>query len=409
MFCEFLALLRLSGLKVSMNEWLTLMEGLTQNLHSDSLLGFYYLARAVLVKSEADFDRFDAAFAYYFQGIETVDKLPQELMDWLSQPIPQRPFDKDEVDKKFGGKSLEEIIREFEERMKEQHEIHNGGSYWIGTGGTSMFGYGGYNPNGIRIGGESRHRSAVQIASAREFRDYREDTVLELRQFQIAFRRLRQFSSAVDGPKDVLDLDATIQETCDHAGQLNLVFTRPRRNSVKVLLLFDSGGSMDEFSRLCTTFFQAAHKSNQFHDLKTYFFHNCFYDYLYTDPSCGKASRIPTDWVLQNISSDYRVIVIGDAYMSPYELLSPGGCIDYFFDNDEPGIDWIRKFERRYERMIWLNPMPQSFWQSGYYRSTIEMVRQEIPMFPLTVQGLEAGLKHLMSARSFRKLPGAIG
>lgn len=397
MFYQFLSLLRLYGLDVSVNEWLTLLEGLRLNLHSDSLIGFYELARAVLIKTEADFDRFDAAFAQYFKGIESVEKLPQELNEWLSKLIPQVPYDKDEVDRKFGGKSLEEIMREFEERMQEQHEIHNGGSYWIGTGGTSMFGHGGYNPNGIRIGGVGRHRSAVQIAAERKFRDYREDTVLELRQFQIAFRRLRQFSAELDGPKDVLDLDETIQKTSDHAGQLNLVFGRPRRNTAKVLLMFDSGGSMDAFSQLCATLFQAAKKSNQFQDLKIYYFHNCFYDDLFTHPSCLRDSRVSTEWVMQNLSSDYKVIVVGDAYMSPYELLSPNGCIDYYVNNEEPGIDWIKKVKKRYENMIWLNPIPEKYWVDGYYRSTIEIVMKEVPMFPLSVHGLETGLKRLMA------------
>lgn len=399
MFYQFLTMLRLYGVNVSLNEWLTLMEGLEKNLHGDSLLGFYDLSRAILVKSEADFDRFDAAFAEYFKGIKSIEFLPKELEDWLSQPIPQKPYDKDEVDRKFGGKSLEEIMKQFEERMKEQHEIHNGGSYWIGTGGTSMFGHGGYNPNGIRIGGEGRHRSAVQIAADRKFRDYREDTVLELRQFQIAFRRLRQFSTAVDGPKDVLDLDATIQKTSDHAGQLNLVFDRPRRNSAKVLLLFDSGGSMDAFTSLCSTLFQAANKSNQFQDLQTYFFHNCFYDYLYTNPACLRSQQVSTEWVMQNLPSDYKVIVVGDAYMSPYELLSPNGCIDYYFHNEEPGIEWIKKVRKRYQKMIWLNPISERYWSNGYYRTTIEMVKNVVPMYPLSVHGLEMGLKELISPK----------
>lgn len=399
MFTDFFYLLRAYNLNVSLSEWMTLMEGLEKGLHMSSLTGFYYLARAVLVKSEADFDRFDGAFLQYFKGIESVKELPKELEDWLAQPIPQRPFDKDEVDKKFGGMDFEEIMRQFEERMKEQHEIHNGGSYWIGTGGTSMFGHGGYNPNGIRIGGESRHRSAIQIASKRTFRDYREDSVLDLRQFQIAFRRLRQYSTIDEGPKDVLDLPETIQKTCDNAGNLQLVMTRPRRNTVKVLLLFDSGGSMTEYSKMCATLFQAANKSNQFKDLKAYFFHNCFYDYLYTDPSCTPDNSLPTSWVLKNLPSDYRVIIVGDAYMSPYELLRPGGCIDYYFYNKEPGMEWIRKFTKHYERLIWLNPIPEKYWTYSYYPSTIQMIAEEIPMFQLSVQGLEDGLKKLMANR----------
>lgn len=393
MFSEFFEMLRAFGLKVSIPEWMTLMEGLEANLHNASLTGFYYLSRAVLVKSEADYDNFDAAFAYYFKGITPIEALPSELEDWLSQVLEQNPYDKDEVDEKFGGKTLEEIMKAFEERMQEQNELHNGGSYWIGTGGTSMFGHSGYNPNGVRIGGQSRHRSAVQIASQRNFRDYREDSVLDLRQFQIAFRRLRQFSAKDDGPKDVLNLEDTIKETCDNAGLLSLAFDRPRRNMVKVLLLFDSGGSMDDYSRMCSMLFQAANKSNHFKDLKVYFFHNCFYDYLYTDPSCLRSSQVSTHWVMNNLSEDYKVIVVGDAYMSPYELMVPNGCIDYYLHNEEPGIEWIRKVANRYKHMIWLNPIDEAYWEG---RNTMSMVKAEVPMFPLSVQGMERGLKQLM-------------
>ncbi|MEG2176223.1 MAG: VWA domain-containing protein [Oscillibacter sp.] len=398
MFSDFFFLLRASGLKVSLDEWLTLMEGLRLGLHGSSLTGFYYLARAVLVKTEADFDRFDGIFLQYFKDIQSLDQLPPELLEWLSKPIPQKPYDKSEIDAKFGGMDFEEIMRQFEERMKEQHEVHNGGRHWVGTGGNSLFGHSGYNPNGIRIGGESQHHSAIQIASERNFRDYREDSVLDLRQFQVAFRRLRQFSTE-DGPLDVLDLPETIEETSNNAGHLKLSFTRPRRNTVKVLLLFDSGGSMTEYSQLCSTLFQAANKSNQFKDLKAYFFHNCFYDYLFNDPSCSIHDRVSTEWVLRNLSSDYRVIVVGDAFMSPHELLRPNGSIDYFFHNRETGMDWIHKFVSRYKKMIWLNPLPQQEWDSRYYRTTISIIHEEVPMFHLSVKGLEAGLKKLMSAR----------
>ena len=338
MFTAFFYLLKDKGLPVSLNEWMTLMEGLDRGLEHASLTGFYYLARAVLVKTEADYDRFDQAFLEYFKGVEHVEELPKELLDWLSDPAPQADYDKDEVDRRMAELELEDLRRMLEERLAEQHERHDGGNKWIGTGGTSPFGHSGYNPKGIRIGGPGRNRSAIQIAGERNFRDFREDHTLDLRQFQVALRRLRQFSALDDGPKDVLDVDETIKETSDNAGQLSLVFTRERRNMVKLLLLFDSGGSMWPYSTLCTTLFQAVSKANHFKDLKVYYFHNCFYDKLYTTPGCYESHSVDTEWVLKNLGSDYKVIVVGDASMAPSELLSRGGNIYYWYgSSNEPG------------------------------------------------------------------------
>ncbi|MBE6992892.1 MAG: VWA containing CoxE family protein, partial [Ruminococcaceae bacterium] len=242
MFTDFFYLLRLHGMKVSFNEWMTLTEAMEKGLHGSSLTGFYYLARAILVKTEADFDRFDGTFLEYFKDVEQKE-IPKELLDWLSKPKEQKDYNKDDVDAAFGGMSPEDIRKMLEQRLKEQTERHDGGNHWVGTGGTSLFGNSGYNPNGFRVGGESTRRSALQVAAERNYRDFREDKALEMRQFQMAFRRLRQFSTRDTGPKDVLDLDATIRETCDNAGNLSLVFGRPRKNTVKLLMLFDSGGS----------------------------------------------------------------------------------------------------------------------------------------------------------------------
>ncbi len=398
MFTAFFYLLRAKGLNVSLQEWFTLLKGLQLKLHESSLTGFYHLARAALVKTEADFDKFDLAFTQFFKGIKAYDALPEELLNWLSEPIDSGDFD----EKAFAALSkldMDELRRKLEERLEEQHERHDGGSYWIGTGGTSPFGNSGYNPAGIRIGGSGRNRSALQIAGARSYLDFREDSVLEDRQFQVAFRSLRQFSSNEDGPKDELKLDETIDETSENAGRLKLVFGRPRRNSVKLVVLFDSGGSMINYARLCGALFQAASKSNHFRDLKTFYFHNCFYDRLYTTPACADASSVETEWVLQNLKSDYRVIVVGDASMAPSELLRPGGCIDYHRYNQEPGIEWIRRFRKRYEKMIWLNPVDLSEWEHGYGSMTMNIVKQEVPMYHLSVDGLHAGLKSLIAAR----------
>lgn len=398
-FSDFFYMLRAYGLKIALNEWSVLLQGLQLGLHDSSLTGFYYLARAVLVKTEADFDRFDLAFLEYFEGIVNYAELPQEFLDWLAEAKKQHEFDKEKVDRLAMQRDLEELRRMFEERLKEQKERHDGGSKWIGTGGSSPFGHSGYNPRGIRVGGKGGNFSALQVASKREFADFREDTVLEIRQFQMAFRRLRQFSTQEDGPKDELQLDDTIKKTSDNAGHLNLVFDRPRRNSVKLLLLFDSGGSMWSHTHLCNLLFQAAIKSKYFKDLKVYYFHNCPYDELFLTPACSHQSSVKSEWVMNNLKGDYKVIVIGDAAMADYELLEPGYTIDYYHKHTETGVEWIRRFGERYQKMIWLNPIPERLWERGFGHETIGIIRQLVPMYPLTVKGLESGLKLLMAAR----------
>lgn len=397
MFTDFFYLLRLRGLKVSPQEWQTLLQGLEKGLHRSSLTGFYYLARSVLVHTESDFDRFDQVFLEYFKNIKTFEELPPELEEWLSKPIDPVEYDPKKL--KNLGLDIETIRQMLEERMQQQTERHDGGTHWIGTGGASPFGNSGYYPGGIRVGGEGRSRSALQVAGERNFRDFRDDKVLETRQFQMAFRRLRQFSALEDGPKDELQLDDTIKETGDNAGQLRLVFGRPRRNTVKLLMLFDAGGSMWSYSSLCANLFKAVSKESKFKDLKTYYFHNCFYDNLYTTPSCHHSHSIDTEWVLSQLGQDYKVIVVGDASMAPYELLRPGGCSDYYTYNKEPGIDWIDKFLHRYDKMIWLNPVGPDYWNAGYGSETIRIIKERVPMYHLSLTGLQDGLKYLISAR----------
>ncbi len=397
MFTGFFFLLRARGLKVSLQEWRTLLEGLEKGLHGSSLTGFYYLARAVLVHTEADFDRFDQVFLEYFRDVQPFDELPKELEEWLSKPID--PVEYDPAALTNQGLDIETIRKMLEQRMQEQHERHDGGTHWVGTGGASPFGNSGYYPGGNRVGGQGRNRSALQVAGERSIREFRVDTVLETRQFQMAFRRLRQFSALEDGPKTELELDETIKQTGDNAGQLRLVFGRPRRNTVKLLMLFDSGGSMWEFTKLTASLFQAVSKESKFKDLKIYYFHNCFYDDLYTAPGCHHSTAVSTEWVLSQLGQDYKVIVVGDASMAPYELLSPGGCSDYYTYNKEPGIDWIGKFTGRYDRMIWLNPLPQENWEWGYGSDTIRIIKKAVPMYRLTLEGLQQGLKYLTAAR----------
>ena len=275
MFTSFFYLLRAKGLKVSLNEWMSLIEALDKGLHASSFTGFYYLCRSILVKSEADFDKFDGAFLEFFKDMELTDELPQELLDWLENPK-DKPGEEFDMERAMENEwlSQEEIQKMFLERLQEQKEEHNGGSYWVGTGGVSVFGNSGFSPRGIRVGGEGGQRRAFQVAGERKFRDFRDDNTLDIRQFQMAFRRLRQFSARADEARTEFDIDGTIRETCDNAGNLRVVYGRPRKNTVKILLLMDSGGSMDYYSRMCSALFQAVSKSNHFKDLQVFYFQN---------------------------------------------------------------------------------------------------------------------------------------
>lgn len=398
MFITFFYLLRARGLKVSLNEWLILIEALDKGLCGSRLIDFYHLCRSILVKSEADYDKFDMAFAEYFKGIETPADIPDEIWKWLDEEI-KIPEGFEKNYENFAQYDLEELQKMLAERIAEQKEKHCGGNYWVGTGGTSVFGHGGYNPQGIRIGGEGRHKSAVQLAQERNFRDFRQDHILDTRQFQLAFKKLRQFSTRLGGLKSELDIDGTVNETCDHAGMLRLVWDRPRQNAVKLLILFDSDGSMMPYSRLCSSLFQAANKSNHFKDLKVFYFHNCIYENLYTDPYCRRGHWIDTEWVFKNLGSDYKVIFIGDAAMAPTELMSRGGNCYVGLYNEVPGINWLNRFIQKYPKTIWLNPIPKAEWDNTYGSFTIMKIKEKFPMFELTIEGLEAGIKKLLVSR----------
>ncbi|WP_286030195.1 vWA domain-containing protein [Anaerotignum lactatifermentans] len=398
MFTAFFYLLRSRGLKVSMNEWMTLMEALDKGLHQSSFTGFYYLCRSVLVKSEADFDKFDGAFLEFFKGVEFEGELPPELMDWLTNPK-EKPGDQFDMERAMQNEwiSQAEIQKMFLERLEEQKEEHNGGSYWVGTGGVSVFGNSGFSPRGIRVGGEGGKRRAFQVASERKFRDFRQDNTLDTRQFQMAFRRLRQFSAKAEEAKTEFDIDSTIRETCDNAGKLKVVYDRPRKNTVKVLLLMDSGGSMDYYSRLCSMLFQAVSKSNHFKDLQVFYFHNCIYSKIYTDPQLRPKSVIPTEWILKNLSSEYKVIIVGDAQMEPSELLDPS-YYNYGARDNITGIEWLTRFREKYPHLVWLNPSERPYW-GGWWAKTYDIIRKDFDMYDLSIDGLNAALKKLMVNR----------
>ena len=395
MFEEFLYTLRRGGLKVSLTEWMSLMEALDKGLHRSSFTGFYHLCRCLLVKSEADFDAFDRCFLDYFQGVPAEEEVSQELLRWLDRPnAPLGAYDEQQAELNESLSRLE-IEALFQERKREQREQHNCGSYWVGTHGMSIFGNLGMSPAGLRVGGESRQRRAFRGAGERRYRDFRKDSTLDTRQLQVALRRLRQFSGLVDLPPTQFDVDNTIKDTADQGGVLQVRYKRPRENTVKVLLLMDSGGSMDYYSQLCSSLFQAVSKSGHFKDLKVFYFHNCVYGRLYKDPMLWTRESVLTDWVLSNLPGDWKVIFVGDAQMAPYELM--GGWYGRREDGSGPqcGMDWLKLLRERYRSSIWLNPSQRPEW-GEYWSQTYDAIAKVFPMFPLTVEGLEEGMKKLL-------------
>ena len=396
MFVAFFYLLRQRGLDVSPNEWMTLLEGMEKGLHHSSLTGFYHLCRAIIVKSEVEYDRFDQIFLEFFKDVPFKGELPEELMDWLNHPAQdlKRTLEELRAHGVFQDESLEELLRRLEERLKEQDAEHNGGNYWVGTQGYTPWGNSGWHPNGIRIGGESQHKTAMSVAGERKFRDFRKDNKLDTRQFQMAFRLLRQLSVQADSTDKELDVDATIHDTCENAGTLKIQYKNPRKNTVKVLLLMDSGGSMDYYSGLCSQLFQAATKSNHFKELHTYYFHNCISGNLYETPQIWGSGDVTTEWVLQNFDSSYKVIIVGDAAMSPYELREPHynwGTRSY----GPSGMEWLERFRKQYPYLIWLNPEPMPK-ESNYWTQTHYQLGQIFNMYQLSAEGLEQGMKRLM-------------
>lgn len=398
MFIAFFYLLRARGLEVSLNEWLTLLEGMEQNLHQTSLTGFYFLCRSIVVKSEAEYDRFDQAFAAFFKDVPYHGELPKELMDWLNHPAEDLKRSMEELKRQgVQDETVERLLALLEKRLQEQHEEHNGGSYWIGTQGKSPLGNSGWHPGGMRVGGTSQHHTALMVAEERRFRDFRRDNVLNIRQFQMAFRLLRQYSAQMEDAERVLDVDGTVRDTCDKAGVLHVRYQPPRKNSVKVLLLMDSGGSMEFYAGLCSMLFQAATKSNRFKELHTYYFHNCIYSNLYTRPTLDWDSTVPTDWVLKNYGGEYKVIIVGDAAMHPYELRDKH--YDWVAGDMSPsGLEWVERFKARYPYLIWLNPEPLPT-RPSFFSQTHLQLSQLVHMYDLSVEGLEHGMKRLLVRR----------
>ena len=394
MFEDFLYLLRRNGLKVSLTEWMALVEGMDQNLHDASFTGFYHLCRCLLVKSEADFDTFDRASLDYFKDVPFQQEVSQEMMNWLERiNIPTGEFDEQqsELNESLSALEIEEM---FQERKNEQREQHNCGNYWVGTHGMSVFGNMGLSPVGIRVGGQSVSRRAFRVAGERRYRDFRHDNTLDTRQLQVALRRLRQFSGLVDLPPTEFDVDNTIQDTANSAGMLKVRWKKPRQNTVKVILLMDSGGSMEHYVQLCSALFQAVTKAGHFKDLKIYYFHNCPYTRLYNDPTLNPGNATPVSWILSNLSPEYKLIFVGDAQMSPHEIFDP-----FPVQRDgEPssGIDCLHRLRERYCHAVWLNPSDRPEW-GDEWTASYDAIEGLYPMYPLTVEGIETGMKKLLA------------
>ncbi|MCH7517441.1 MAG: VWA domain-containing protein [Candidatus Dadabacteria bacterium] len=390
MFLDFFLLLKNDGIPVTIREYLTFLEALDKDVVEYSVDDFYFLGRTSLIKHEHHLDRFDLLFGYFFEGIEKIDmeefmKIPEE---WLKKSFVNKLTDEDkEMIKAMGG--LDKLLERLKELMETQKKRHQGGNKWIGTGGTSPYGAYGFNPEGIRIGQEeSRNRRAIKVWDKREFKDLDDGVELETRNMKMALRRLRILTR--EGTKEELDLDKTIDKTSRNGGLLELEMVAAKKNNVKVLLFLDIGGSMDDHIELCSRLFSAA--KYEFKHLENYYFHNCLYESVWKDNVRRWQEAIPTFEVLHTYNSDYKVIIVGDASMSPYELLYQNGSVEH--DNDEAGFVWLDRLKNQFSDMVWLNPVPIDEWK---YTESIGMVREFMKdrMFPLTMGGLQQAIKAL--------------
>ena len=402
MFTNFFYTCKAKGLNITLSEWLTLQQALDQGLAGSSLTQFYYLARMILVKSETDFDKFDMAFEETFKGIQSENEISKNMMRWLDKSElidmvdEEDRFRMNEQDGLFHDLDKDEVEAKFKERLRDQDSAHNGGSFWIGSMGQTSFGNAGGNMGGIRVGGQTGYQSAFQVIGARKYRDFRDDRMLDNRQFQLAFRKLRQFSTKLDIPKTELDIDGTIDKTCNNGGFLHIVMDKPRKNAVKLLLLMDSGGTMIPFSSLLNELFQAVHKSNHYKDVKTYYFHNCIYSKLYKTPECENGEWIDTEWMFRNLDSDYKIIIVGDAAMAPEELYSTTG--NYRGPNGGlSGWDWLLLLKRHYKKIVWMNPKMAP--GNAPWREAETAIKGLFPMYKLTVDGLNQAMIKLMLNR----------
>ena len=390
MFMRFFTELREAKLPVTLKEYLVLMEALDKAVIERSVDEFYYLSRSTLVKDEKNLDKFDRVFGHVFKGLETVAEgitadIPAEWLRALTEKFLTEE-EKAQIEALGGFEKLMEMLQE---RLREQNKRHEGGNKMIGTGGTSPFGANGYNPEGVRIGQDkSRHGKAVKVWDKREYKNLDDSVELGTRNIKVALRRLRKF--AREGAPDELDLDGTIKGT-SRKGYLDIVMRPERRNKIKVLIFFDIGGSMDSHIKLCEELFSAAR--TEFKNLEFFYFHNCLYESVWKDNRRRHTEKIPTWDVLHKYPHDYKVIFVGDATMSPYEITYPGGSVEHW--NEEPGAIWMDRVSQIYPSMIWLNPTPERHWN---YTQSIEVMKTLVGdrMYPLTIEGLDKAMRELV-------------
>ena len=402
MLIDFFYTLRSAKLPVSVKEFLTLLEALQKGVVGPNAAApldgadgtgykiddFYYLSRTTLVKDEKNYDKFDRAFSSYFKGVEAIADFTRDIpLEWLRKNLELNlsPEERAKIEKM----GWDELMETLKKRFEEQKERHEGGSKWIGTGGTSPFGAFGQNPQGIRIGqNKSRNKSAVKVWDQRAYKDYDDTQELGTRNIKVALRRLRKF--AREGHEEELDLDDTIRSTAANAGYLDIKMVPERHNNVKVLLLMDVGGTMDEHIARVEELFSAS--KTEFKHLEFYYFHNCVYDYMWKNNRRRFSEKFPTLDIIRKYNKDYKLIFVGDATMSPYEILQPGGSVEY--NNEEAGVEWLQRLTKSFPKFAWINPEPQGVWQ---YRQSISVIQQIMNqrMYPLTLRGLEEAMRLL--------------
>ncbi|MEW5422376.1 VWA domain-containing protein [Amorphus sp. 3PC139-8] len=389
MFLTFFHDLKRAGVPVTLREYLTLMEALEADLADKKVEDFYYLSRAILVKDETNIDRFDRVFGHTFKGLESVgESIEAEIPEEWLRKLAEKYLTEDEKAEIEALGGFEKLMETLKQRLEEQKERHQGGSKWIGTAGTSPFGAYGYNPEGVRIGqNESRHRRAVKVWDRRDFKDYDHTVEIGTRTIKIALRRLRRFART--GAAEELALDDTIKATAEK-GYLDIQMRPERRNAVKVLLFLDAGGSMDDHVKVCEELFSAARM--EFKSLEHFYFHNCLYEGVWKENRRRHSDRIPTWDVLHTYPADSKVVIVGDASMSPYEIAMPGGSVEHW--NEEAGQVWLQRLVGTYPGLAWINPVPQGHWR---YTASIQMIQELIGnrMYPLTLDGLDEAMRAL--------------
>jgi len=392
MFLDLFYGLRAEGVPVGVQEWLTLMDAVKAGLHGSSLLRFYHLARACLVKNENLFDAFDRVFVRIFKGVEGEFDVTDDVLEWLSDPKNFPELTPEEI-AALERLTNDELMQRFLDTLAKQTERHDGGDRWVGTGGRSPYGHGGVHPTGIRVGGPGKNRSAMKVAEERRFRDYRTDVMLDVRQLRTALKRLRRLTRS--GLATELDLDGTIDETCRNAGEIEMVFRPPRRNNLRVLLLMDVGGTMDPYYDGVSRLLTALHEERGLRELRTLYFHNCIYDRVYTRARMFRQDAVSTAQLLRDLDERWKVVVVGDAAMHPAELLEPRGAIDPRRVTDTPGIAWLNRLALHFERIAWINPEEPEMWDYTY---TTRVIQRLFPMFRLSIDGLAEAVDALVGS-----------